>query len=142
MPRFAARERRVGILASAMALAAVGTIFIGASTAGVLAPALAASGIARSSIMPICMLVLMDHREVGARNMAAVGGLFFTAAEIGGVSGPAVTGVLSDITGGFSVPLRVLATVMALLAVFTVMMLGREQRAESDETGQTEVAAT
>jgi len=130
VPRFAAANRRVPILATAMVLAAVGTVFIGASTAGVLAPALAASGIARSSIMPICMLVLMDHREVGARNMAAVGGLFFTAAEIGGVTGPAVTGILSDLTGGFTVPLRVLAAVMACLAVFTVAFLGRNVGAD------------
>ena len=35
------------------------------------------------------MLILMDHREIGSRNMAAAGGLFFTAAEVGGVAAAA-----------------------------------------------------
>ena len=43
------------------------------------------------------------------------GGLFFTAAEIGGVAGPLVIGFLHDLTGDFSYPLNVLTVVTFLL---------------------------
>ena len=41
-----------------------------------------------SLVFDIAMLVLMELPEVGARHMGAAGGLFFSAAEIGGVLGP------------------------------------------------------
>ena len=43
------------------------------------------------------------------------GGLFFTAAEIGGVAGPLVIGFLHDLTGNFSYPLNVLTVITFLL---------------------------
>ena len=49
------------------------------------------------------------------------GGLFFSAAEIGGVLGPLSVGLLSDLTGGFSAALFVLSGVCALL----VLLLAR-----------------
>jgi hypothetical protein len=48
------------------------------------------------SMMTILLLVLMEIPEVGAKNSGSAGGMFFAAAEIGGVLGPLGLGVLSE----------------------------------------------
>ena len=53
------------------------------------------------------------------------GGLFFSAAEIGGVSGPVAIGVIHDVTGGFTVSLWVLTGVCALLLLGLVFGIQR-----------------
>ncbi len=63
----------------------------------------------------VSMLVLMDMREVESRHVGAAGGLFFSAAEIGGVLGPLAIGVLYDLTGGFAAALNLLSGVCAAL---------------------------
>jgi len=123
LPQFATEGRRAPLLTAMLAMAGVSVLFITASSASVLAPALVASGTARSMIMPICMLVLMDDPRIGARNMAAAGGLFFTAGEVGGVLGPIVTGFLADSTGGFATSIWTLAAVMMILAAMTMTRL-------------------
>lgn len=128
LPRLAAPHRRIAILSGAMLVGAVGIPFVLSDSAVVLAVALTASAIARVAIMPICMLILMDHPEVGRDNMAGVGGLFFTAAEVGGVAGPSVTGVLADATDGFGAPVAVLSAVLFVLSAFTWFALGRSTR--------------
>jgi cyanate permease len=119
VPRFAAPDRRKPLLAGVFLLGAAGVAGTLASATLVLAPALVATGISRTSIMPIAMLVLMDSPRVGSRNMAAAGGLFFTAGEIGGVAGPALTGALADASGGFGLPVTVLAVVLVAMAALT-----------------------
>jgi len=83
-------------------------------------------------MMAVTMLVLMDMREVDARHVGAAGGLFFSAAEVGGVLGPLAIGVLYDLTDAFSAPLVLLSFVcvalMRLLGVFP-RTAGRPERA-------------
>ena len=55
--------------------------------------------------MTIAILILMETPAVGAENMGVAGGLFFTAAEIGGVFGPVGIGAIADRTGGFDAAL-------------------------------------
>jgi len=96
---------------------------VAATSAGVLASALAASGLTRSIIMPLCVLILMDSRAIGSRNMAAAGGLFFTAAEIGGVLGPLITGVLADLTDGFGLSIVTLSAALVAMAALVFLRL-------------------
>ncbi len=124
LPRFATPERRVAILSGGMLLGAAGLLFVAVREAVVLAPALVSMGLARTAVMPVCMLILMDHKRVGPKNMAAVGGLFFTSAEIGGVLGPFVTGLLADATDGFTVPVWVLSGVLFVMALLSASRLG------------------
>ena len=80
------------------------------------------AGLASSGVMPVLMLTLMDSPRVGPTRMGAAGGLFFTAGEIGGVSGPLLIGVLSDITGNFRSGLFMLSGSSALIAVLAVWL--------------------
>lgn len=123
LPQFATARRRAPMLTGILLMAGLSVIFFTASSASILTPALIASGTARSLIMPICMLVLMDDPKIGPRNMAAAGGLFFTAGEVGGVLGPVVTGLLADRTGGFSSSIWTLAAVMLILALVSLTRL-------------------
>jgi cyanate permease len=119
IPRFASPKRRVPILMTVLILAAAGALVLRAApSAALLIPALMAIGLARAAT-PIDMLALMDDPDVGPDRMAPAGGLFFTAGEIGGVLGPLLTGVLAQTSGGFQLPVTVLAGVafaMALVA--------------------------
>ena len=78
--------------------------------------------VARTALMPLLVMTMMDHRDVGPERIAAATGLFFTTAQVGGVAGPAVTGVLSDASGGFTLPLAVHSAVM--LGVATAIAFG------------------
>lgn len=127
LPRLATPPRRIFMLSGATLIGAVGMLFVLTETAPVLALALSAGAIARVAIMPICMLVLMDHPDVGPENMAGVGGLFFTAAEIGGVAGPSITGALADATDGFTIPVMVLSGVLFALSAFIWLTFNRSR---------------
>ena len=85
-------------------------------------------GIARSSMMTVAILLLMEAPGVPKARLGLAAGLFFTAAEIGGVLGPLTIGVLSDLTNGFSVPLTVLSGVCLVLLVL-IGVLARSRKA-------------
>jgi cell division protein FtsW len=78
---------------------------------------LVAQGIARSSLMTIAMLALVETKGVGERHAGTAGGLFFSAAEIGGATGPIAMGALYDVTGNFHSGLTLLTVISALLLV-------------------------
>jgi sugar phosphate permease len=83
-------------------------------------------GIARSSMMTVAILLLMETPGVPKARLGLAGGLFFTTAEIGGVLGPLTIGVLSDMTHGFTVPLMAVTGVcLVLLALIGVLRLAR-----------------
>jgi len=93
IPRFATKEHRFKILTGLFIAALIATILLRIGEGPVLATGLIAQGIARSSLMTLSILVLMEAPQVGSKNMGVAGGLFFTAAEIGGVLGPVSIGV-------------------------------------------------
>ncbi len=72
--------------------------------------------------MTVAMLLLMETPGVPKAQLGLAGGLFFTAAEVGGVLGPLTLGVISDLTGGFTVALFVLSALcVALLGSIGVL---------------------
>jgi len=70
----------------------------------------------------VLIMVLMDLPQVGPVRMGSAGGLFFTTGEVGGVLGPLLLGVISDVTGGFGASLLMLAMVTASLAVLALRL--------------------
>jgi CP family cyanate transporter-like MFS transporter len=92
--------------------------------------ALILSNIARAPFMPLLILILMETPGVGSAFMGAAAGLFFSAAEIGGVGGPLVLGVTRDISG--SLDLGVLALVAVALVMTFVVPLVRENMTEEN----------
>jgi cyanate permease len=57
--------------------------------------------------------------------------MFFSAAEIGGVTGPLTIGALYDATGGFSASLTTLTAITMGLMLIAFSMWRNEQRASS-----------
>lgn len=118
IPRLASPERRFYILILLFVCALLAVILIRHSDGPLLASGLVLQGIARSAMMTIAILILIETPSVGADNIGVAGGLFFTAAEIGGVLGPVGIGVVADRAGGFDTALLMLSFVcVALIAL-------------------------
>jgi cyanate permease len=115
IPRLALPERRIPILFGLFLCAGAATLLIQNPAGPLLAGGLMVQGIARSSMMTIAVLLLMETRGLAAQSRGLAGGLFFSAAEIGGVLGPLSVGALSDATGGFAAPLYLMTGVCLVL---------------------------
>lgn len=115
IPRLATPERRFPILLGLLAAALAATLLLHAAPGPVLGAALVLQGIARSSLMTVAILILVELKDIGPRRAGAVSGLFFSAAEIGGVTGPLALGAMSEATGGFTAALYLLSGMMLLL---------------------------
>ena len=85
-------------------------------------PLLVLVGFLRFGLAGLCLLTLMNVPGVDGRNMGVASGLFFTAGEIGGFSGPFAVGAIGDATGGFGASLLTLTGAAVLQAyLFTVI---------------------
>jgi cyanate permease len=115
IPRLATPHRRNLILGALFVSALAATLLLRTDQGPLLLAGLALQGIARSSMMTVAMLSLVETPGIGERHAATAGGLFFSAAEIGGASGPVLLGVIHDLTGGFSACLAFLTLVMCAL---------------------------
>ena len=124
IPRLATPEYRVRVMALLFVSALLGSLLLHANPGPWLASGLILQGIARSSMMTIAILLLMETPGMPKARLGLAGGLFFTAAEIGGVLGPLTIGVLSDLTDGFTVPLMAV-TGACLVLIMLIGVLGR-----------------
>lgn len=124
IPRLATPGRRLTILGLLAAFAAVASVLLHSDAGPVLLTGLILQGVARSSLMTVAVLTLVETPGVGERHAGTASGLFFSAAEVGGASGPIVLGVLYDATHGFTAGLGLL-TGIALLLLLGVLRLHR-----------------
>lgn len=122
IPRLATPRRRLFVLGALAVFAVLASLMLHADAGPVLLGGLILQGIARSSLMTVAVLALVETPGVGERQAGTASGLFFSAAEIGGASGPIVLGVLFDVTGGFTAGLGLL-TAIALLILAGVLRL-------------------
>ena len=123
IPRLATPPRRFAILFGLSLCASVGALMLLVAGTPALVVAMILQGIGRGSLIAVLILVLMETRGVDPRNTGAAVGLFFSAAEIGGVLGPLAIGAASDLTGGFDAGLWLLGAVSA--AVIGLLCLHR-----------------
>lgn len=79
--------------------------------------AIAVIGTVRVCSVPMAMLLLMSSRSVPDARMGAAGGLFFTAGELGGVSGPWVIGIARQNSADFGSSVAVLSLVAIVSAI-------------------------
>ena len=133
VPGLAVPSVRRSLMVGCLSVGAVGCWFLLGARPAVVGSAVLATTVGRSALMPVLMMTLMDHDEVGPERMAAATGLFFTTAQIGGVAGPAVTGALSDLSGGFRLPLAVHSAVM--LATAAVIAVGYHRVTATSDSG-------
>ncbi len=127
VPRLANDRRRSFILLCLFGCIVTGALCLMAADPVLVGVAFFFFGMARGGLMTVGLMMLMACPDVGRHQLGAAGGLFFTAAEIGGVFGPVSFGVLFDATGGFAAALAVLAGVGVLL----VVLLALHHRVES-----------
>ncbi len=115
IPRLAIPERRVAIMGGLFLAALSATLLLQLAPGVGLALGLMLQGIARSSMMTVAILLLMEAPGVPPARAGMAGGMFFTVAEIGGVLGPLSVGALSDVSGGFALPLAAMTGICVLL---------------------------
>ncbi|MEM0936804.1 MAG: MFS transporter [Pseudomonadota bacterium] len=124
VPRLATPERRLTIMTSLFAASLMASLCLHFTNLSLILPGLIAQGVARGAMMTIAILILMETPSVPSERLGLAGGLFFTAAEIGGVLGPVSFGVLSALSGGFALPL-VSVTVVCLILFAIIARLKR-----------------
>lgn len=130
IPRLAADpRRRHAVLGGLFVSAGIGTLLIQFGEGPLLALGLILQGVARTSMMTTMVLTLAETRGVDKQSVGMAGGMFFSAAEIGGVLGPLTTGFLSDISGGFDLPLSVLTGICGGLLLLLMRLRQLDRRA-------------
>ncbi len=128
LPRLATPERRYRMLVGLCAAALFASLLIRAEDGPLLAFGLMLQGVARSSMMTVAMLTLVELPGIGERHAATAGGMFFSAAEIGGAGGPLLMGLIHDWSGGFGMPLAFLSVMATLLVGGAVHLKTLAQR--------------
>lgn len=120
-PRFIPEKNRIAALAVVFVLYGVATILLNVDGRPSAFVGLAMIGSIRGLAVPVALVVMMQLPGVSHRNLGAAGGLFFTAGEAGGVVGPILFGVLSDV-GGSAAGLVLLAGVTFATAVLALLL--------------------
>lgn len=100
LPRFADSRRRRPMLIGSYVVLGLGLVPLVGGWGVATAIGLLLVGAMRAIVLPIAMLFMMESDDVGPTNMAGASALYFTAGEIGGVTGPLAVGVIAD-DGGF-----------------------------------------
>ena len=119
IPRLATPARRFPILIGLSLCAAGASILLQFQYEPLLFSGLLLQGIARSALMTVLILTLVELPGIGDRYAGVASGLFFSAAEVGGMLGPLSLGLLYDFTGQFDAGLYLLTAVGFGLALST-----------------------
>ncbi len=115
IPRLATPGRRFRILMGLAGLAAIASVLLQTQSSSLIFIGLFMQGVARSSLMTVLILTLVELPGIGNRYAGVASGLFFSAAEMGGVLGPLSLGLLYDLTGTFTAGLGMLTMIAVLL---------------------------
>ena len=127
IPRLATPGRRFHILLLLASAAMVASVLLQFRSEPLMFTGLLLQGIARSSLMTVLILILVELPGIGDRYAGVASGLFFSAAEIGGVLGPVTLGVLYDLTGDFTAALLLLTTIALFLMYGTRILAVRTE---------------
>ncbi len=122
IPRLATPKRRFHILGGLCMAALIASVMLQSTDQVILTTGLILQGIARSSLMTVLVLTLVELPEIGEQHVGLATAMFFTAAEIGGVLGPLGIGVIYDLSGSFDSALMALAVVAAAMIIFTLYL--------------------
>lgn len=126
IPRIATPERRLSVIALLFGAALLASLLLHSTAIVPLTLGLLLQGVARGSMMTVAILLLMETPRVPQERLGLAGGLFFTTAEVGGVLGPIFFGILSDLSGGFALPLfSVTLVCLVLLALVFALKVRR-----------------
>lgn len=131
IPRFATPTRRLWIMAGLAGVALISSLLLRLDPGIGLLVGLVLQGLARGTLNTLAILILVELPAIPPARLGLAGGVFFSAAEIGGVLGPLCFGALVAATGDFDTPLASLTLVsVALLAL--IGLLARRTRHPTD----------
>ncbi|MEO0998737.1 MAG: MFS transporter [Pseudomonadota bacterium] len=122
IPGLATPPRRIAFVIAIALTGLISVLSVDVTSTPLLAASLTGQGIARSCLMPIAMLLLMESKSLSGKALGSATGLFFTAAEIGGVMGPLVSGWLIDVSASYDAPLYSMAAVMAIVVALALRL--------------------
>ena len=126
IPRMAVSNIRIQILSVLFIFAGTAVLLLKSSSIPIIITGLVLKGITQGSMMAILLLIMMEIPQVGARYTGSAGGMFFAAAEVGGVLGPLSLGLLYDTEKSFQSGLNMLSMVclmlLALALIFKLML--------------------
>ncbi|MEM9621180.1 MAG: MFS transporter [Pseudomonadota bacterium] len=122
IPRLATPERRFKILFGLCVAALFATVLLQWASSLTLTAGLVLQGIARSSMMTVLILSLVELPAIGDRRAGVASGMFFSAAEVGGMLGPLGMGLMYDYSGGFTSALTALSVISVVLLVGTAYL--------------------
>ncbi|MEQ8663009.1 MAG: MFS transporter [Gammaproteobacteria bacterium] len=117
IPRLAIPRRRFQILLLLSAALLGATLLLQFQRPELMFSGLVLQGVARSTLMTVMILTLVELPDIGERHAGTASGLFFAAAEFGGMLGPLALGVLYDLTEGFAAGLALFSMIAAALLV-------------------------
>lgn len=123
VPRRTERRHLATTMACFLALAALAALAVVLLPTS-LDPIPVVIGGARTALMPLILVALLESEPVTPRNAGLASGLWFGIAEVGGVAGPLVVGWVADTSMGFSGALVLMATVCVAM-IFPVSRLHR-----------------
>lgn len=138
IPRLATPQRRHLMLAGLCASAMCASLLLRADSGPLLFVGLAMQGVARSSMMTVAMLTLVETPGIGERHAATASGMFFSAAEVGGASGPVLVGLIHDASEGFGACLGFLTLISGslVLGALRLRYLAIAERARAVVSGR------
>lgn len=102
IPRHATPPRRYAILLALAVALTLATVMLQFDNRALVLVGLILQGLARSSLLTVLILILVELPNIDARSAGTATGLFFAAAEVGGMLGPLGVGILYDMTHGFT----------------------------------------
>ena len=127
IPRLAIPTRRFKILFLLCFAAFLSSLLLQFVSLDVLVPGLVLQGLARASLMTVLILTLVELPEIGEKRAGTASGMFFSAAEMGGLLGPLTLGLLYDPSLGFSSGLIFLSVISGFM-IIGALLLGRSAR--------------
>lgn len=138
LPGHATPERMHRMIATLLLVSGVAIAVIAVAPAAVMGPAAIVTSV-RSALVPLAIVTLLESDRVTPANTGFANGLWFSVAEIGGVTGPLTLGAIADSGLGYEGALTVVATValatagLALLQqrVHSAAATGREDQSPS-----------
>lgn len=131
IPRLATPPRRYRILFGLSLAAFAASLLLQTTAPQTLVPGLLLQGVVRASLMTVLILTMVELPEIGEARAGAASGLFFSAAEVGGVLGPLGLGLLYDATGSFTSGLFTLSGIAAALCLATIRLAAIARRPTS-----------
>ena len=122
IPRVAVSNIRIQILSVLFIFAAAAVLLLKSTSIPIIVAGLILKGITQGSMMAILLLILMEIPQVGSHYTGSAGGMFFAAAEVGGVLGPLSLGLLYDTEKSFQSGLNMLSMVCIVLMVLSFFL--------------------